>query len=214
MLKTYKKLCYSHDVCCQSYAFIQLIEKPTISSSCCAFCYSFVAQKQFATHKKGQDFTVLRDVQRGKKRVAPIHKRFSSNCLVKCHHPYTAICWAIRLVSPKSASQRDHQLCNAQELALLKRIFSQPLSCKLCSLPTLCGSTLSSFLYMNVFIWYCVLKLILGWSSSCKCFTEQTLQVVSLFPATKNWLTNSYYLATLRRGGGFVCVGGVEQHGV
>lgn len=90
---------------------------------------------------------------REQKKVASIHKYFSSNCLVKCHHPYTAICWAIHLASLQPARQHDHQLCNAQELALLKRVFSQLLSCKRCSLPTLCGSRLSSFLYMNVFIW-------------------------------------------------------------
>lgn len=153
MLKTYKKLWYNRDVYCQPYAFTELIGKPTISSCCRAFCYSFVAQQHFATHKKGQDFTVLWDVQTESKKVASIHKYFSSNCLVKCHYPYTAICWAIHLASLQSARQHDHQLCNAQELALLKRAFSQLLSCKRCSLSTLCGSRLSSFLYMNVFIW-------------------------------------------------------------
>lgn len=154
-----------------------------------------------------------RCTNREQKKVASIHKYFSSNCLVKCHHPYTAIAWATHLAPPQSARQRDHQLCNTQELALLKRIFSQPLSYKRCSLPTLCGYRLSSFLYMNVFTWYCVEKLILGWSSSCKCLTEQILQVVSLFLATKNWLTNSLS-GTPRRGGSLVCVGRVEQYGV
>lgn len=148
------------------------------------------------------------------KKVASIRKYFSSNCLVKCHHPYTAVCWAIHLASPQSARQHDHQLCNTQELALLKRTFSQLLSCKRCSLPALCGSRLSSFLYMNVSIRYCVLKLILRWSSSCKCFTDQTLQVVSLFPTSKNWLTNSYYLVPLRRDGSLMCVGRMEQYGI
>lgn len=67
---------------------------------------------------------------------------------------------------------------------------------------------------MKIFLWEYGLKLILHWSSSCKCFTEQTLQVVSLFPATKNWLTNSYYLVPLRRDGSFIRVGNVEQYGV
>lgn len=95
----------------------------------------------------------MRCTNREQKKVASIHKYFSSNCLVKCHYPYTAICWAIHLASLQSARQHDHQLCNAQELALLKRAFSQLLSCKRCSVSTLCGSRLSSFLYMNVFIW-------------------------------------------------------------
>lgn len=134
------------------------------------------------------------------KKVAPVHKYFSSNCLVKCHHPYIAICWAIRLPSPQSARQRDHQLCNAQALALLKRIFSQPLSHKHCSLPTLRSSRLLPLWYRNVFLWHYALNLILGWSSSCRYFAEQTLQVVSLFSAAKDWLTNSYYLVPSRRG--------------
>ena len=133
------------------------------------------------------------------KKVAPVHKYFSSNCLVKCHHPYIAICWATRLSSPQSARQRDHQLRNAQALAVLKRIFSQPLSHKHCSLPALCSSRLPSLLYMSVFIQHCVLKLVLGWSSSCKYFAEQTLQTVSLFSAAKGQLTNWCYSVPLRR---------------
>lgn len=214
MLKTYKKVWYNHDVCCQPYAFMHLIGKPTTSSSCCAFCYSFVAQQHCHPQKRPGFHCAKRCAKRDQKKVASIHKYFSSNCLVKCHHPYTAVCWAIHLASPQSARQHDHQLCNARELALLRRVFSQLLSCKRCSLPTLCGSRLSSFLYMNVFIRYCVLKLILCWSSRCKCFTEQTLQVVSLFPASKNWLTHSQYLVSLKRGGSLMCVGRMEQYGV
>lgn len=205
MLKTYKKLWYNHDVCCQPYAFIRLIDKSTISLSCCAFCCSFVVQQHCHPQKRPGFHCAKRCTNREQKKVASIHKYFSSNCLVKCHPPYTAICWAIHLASPQSARQHDHQLCNAQEHALLKRVFSQLISCKHCSQPTLCGSRLSSFLYMIFFIQFCELKLILCCSSNFKCSTEQTLQVVSLFPATKNWLTNSYYLVPLRRGGSLTC---------
>lgn len=56
---------------------------------------------------------------------------------------------------------------------------------------------------MNLFIWHCVLKLILGWSGGCKYFAEQTLNMFFLFLSAKDWLANSYYSVSLKRGGSF-----------
>lgn len=53
---------------CHQNAFVQLIGKLTTRSSCCAFCYSFVAQQHFATQgrekkKKKPKVLLLGDVQ-------------------------------------------------------------------------------------------------------------------------------------------------------
>lgn len=114
-------------------------------------------------------------------KVAPAHKYLPSNCLVKCHHPYTPICWAMHLSSPQYARKCVHKLCKDQTLALLQRMFSQPLSCSYSSLTNPVGSTLPSLLYTNVFVWHFALKFILGWSRSCKYFAVQTLQVIPGF---------------------------------
>lgn len=54
---------------CHQNAFVQLIGKLTTRSSCCAFCYSLVAQQHFATQgrkkkkKKKPKVLLLGDVQ-------------------------------------------------------------------------------------------------------------------------------------------------------
>lgn len=113
---------------CHQNAFVQLIGKLTTRSSCCAFCYSFVAQQHFATQgrkkkkKKAQGFTAGRCAKHRVERMAPVHKYSASNCMLRCHHPYTAICWAIHL-----SSQYDHWVCSTQVPAVLKAISVRPL---------------------------------------------------------------------------------------
>lgn len=219
MLKTYKKLWYNNDVYCWPHAFIQLTGKPTTSSSCCAFCYSFVAQQHFATHKKGRDFTVLRDVQTGSK------KRW----LLSTNTSHLTAWWNVTIHIQPFAEHFIWHLSSLLGNMTISFVTPKSLQCwgeysanfshvnaALCQLCVALGYQVFVYecFHMKTFLWECVLKLILHWSSSCKYFTEQTLQVVSLFPATKNWLTNSHDLVPLRRGGSLMYVGNVEQYRV
>lgn len=83
-----------------------------------ALCHSGKGKKK----KKAQGFTAGRCAKHRVERMAPVHKYSASNCMVRCHHPYTAICWAIHL-----SSQYDHWVCSTQVPAVLKAISVRPL---------------------------------------------------------------------------------------